>query len=262
MKQRNTIISAIFILLMLSAGSVMGQTPWNYNASGIDYTLGKVGIGTTTPAQKLHLQTINDKTVLQIDGVRLEGNGSAATLKLVDMQFGNLFVNTLRKTGSDFEFLQSVYSASAGSWQEFVYFNYTTLKYEMRHGGDAEWLNGGNVLFNNSGGVLINTSYIPSGYHLAVGGKIIAEEVLVELQTAWPDYVFKTDYKLPSISELNAFIKENSHLPGVPSQKEVSENGISLGEMNGILLKKIEELTLYIIQQDERIKRLENKIEE
>jgi hypothetical protein len=244
---------------MLFAGSVSAQ--WVTNANGIHYNSGNVGIGTSLPTEMLHLYNPEAKAEVLIEGIPGSSyiNPIARTV-FSDISQGNLFVNVLREKSGNFEFIQSAYVAGTSSWEEFVYFNYTTLKYEMRHGGDAEFLNGGNVLFNNSGGVLINTSYIPSGYHLAVGGKIIAEEVLVELQTAWPDYVFKTDYKLPSISELDAFIKENSHLPGVPSQKEVSENGISLGEMNGILLEKIEELTLYIIQQDERIKKLEELI--
>ena len=260
MKQRNTIISAIFILLMLSAGSVMGQF-WSSNANGIHYNSGNVGIGTSLPTEMQHLYNPEAKAEVLIEGMPTEASLSPiARTVFSDLAQGNLFVNVLRKRNGNFEFLQSAYVSATSSWDEFVYFNYTTKKYEMRHGGDAEFKNAGNVLFTNAGGVLINTSYIPSGYHLAVGGKIIAEEVLVELQTAWPDYVFNPDYKLLSISEVNSFIKENNHLPGVPSQTEILEEGIKLGEMNGILLKKIEELTLYIIQQEERIKKLEEQI--
>lgn len=111
-----------------------------------------------------------------------------------------------------------------------------------------------------NGVVSINTTYVPSGYHLAVQGKIIAEEVKVELFGSWPDFVFEPDYNLPSISEMESFIEENGHLQDVPSAQEISENGISLGEMNSVLLKKIEELSLYIIQQDKRIQELENKM--
>jgi hypothetical protein len=89
---------------------------------------------------------------------------------------------------------------------------------------------------------------IPAGYKLAVGGKIIAEEVVLKLQANWPDYVFEKDYKLPSFEELQLFIAQHKHLPGVPSANQVQDNGISVAEMNSILLKKIEELTLYIIE--------------
>jgi hypothetical protein len=100
-----------------------------------------------------------------------------------------------------------------------------------------------------------------SGYRLNVNGKIIAEELKVQLYANWPDYVFAPDYPLMSLGETRAFIAENGHLPGVPSAKQVTqEQGIELGEMNRILLEKVEQLTLYILEQEERIKRLETHI--
>ncbi|PIQ35351.1 MAG: hypothetical protein COW63_00945 [Bacteroidetes bacterium CG18_big_fil_WC_8_21_14_2_50_41_14] len=65
----------------------------------------------------------------------------------------------------------------------------------------------------------------------------------------WGDYVFKPDYNLMPLNELSLFIKKNQHLPNVPSEKEVMVNGYGLAEMNEILLKKVEELTLYILEQ-------------
>lgn len=112
-----------------------------------------------------------------------------------------------------------------------------------------------------AGTIGINTTYVPAGYQLAVNGGIIAEEVLVELNTAWPDYVFKPEYVLPSINELEKYIEKNGHLPGVPSAEQIEDSGINLGEMNQILLKKIEELSLYIIDQNKRIEELEQKME-
>lgn len=102
---------------------------------------------------------------------------------------------------------------------------------------------------------------------LSVNGKIRAKEIKVEA-TGWPDYVFEDGYQSKSLTELEAFIKQYKHLPEVPSAKEVEQNGVALGEMNKILLKKIEELTLLLIeqnkkneQQDELIKKLTSKIE-
>ena len=95
------------------------------------------------------------------------------------------------------------------------------------------------------------------GYKLAVVGKIIAEEVVVKLSTAWPDYVFKPSYNLRPLSEVRAYINQNGHLPEVPTAAQVKEDGVALASMNATLLKKIEELTLYILQQEERIKKLE-----
>ncbi|PXY46484.1 autotransporter outer membrane beta-barrel domain-containing protein [Flavobacterium hydrophilum] len=98
----------------------------------------------------------------------------------------------------------------------------------------------------------INTNIIPTGYTMAVKGKFITEEVKVQTYTNWPDFVFKKEYNLPTLSEVEQHIKENGHLQNIPSASEVSENGILLGEMNAKLLQKIEELTLYIIQQEKR----------
>ncbi|MBI2273967.1 MAG: hypothetical protein HYU70_09240, partial [Bacteroidetes bacterium] len=82
---------------------------------------------------------------------------------------------------------------------------------------------------------------------LSVNGNIRAQKLIVT-QTGWSDYVFNADYKLKSLPEVEAFIKENKHLPEVPSAKEVEEKGISVGDNQALLLKKIEELTLYIIE--------------
>jgi hypothetical protein len=106
------------------------------------------------------------------------------------------------------------------------------------------------------GNVGINTTDT-KGYDLAVGGSIVAESVNVKLQQAWPDYVFKKEFNLMPIASLKEFIEKNHHLPDMPSEAEVKEKGISLGEMNSMLLRKIEELTLHIIEQDYRLKVLE-----
>ncbi len=97
------------------------------------------------------------------------------------------------------------------------------------------------------------------GYELAIGGRAIAEEVTIKLQSSWPDYVFETSYNLPSLKEVEKHIQENGHLENIPSAKEVEKEGVQLGEMNKKLLEKIEELTLYTIQQEKRIEKLESK---
>lgn len=109
-------------------------------------------------------------------------------------------------------------------------------------------------------GVGINTNVIPNGYRFAVNGNIICEEVRVELESAWPDYVFKEDYRLRSIEELEKSIQENGHLPGIPSAKEVENEGLQLGDMQKRMMEKIEELSLYVIQQNKRIIELNNQM--
>lgn len=79
---------------------------------------------------------------------------------------------------------------------------------------------------------------------------------------SWADYVFDENYELMPLSDVKSYIESNHHLPEIPSTQEVKENGLDVGEMNELLLKKIEELTLYVIQQQEEIESLKNKMEE
>ncbi len=92
-------------------------------------------------------------------------------------------------------------------------------------------------------------------YMLCVNGTIRAKEIIVN--TGWSDFVFAKDYRLMSLKELEKYINTNKHLPEIPSAKEVEENGVQLGIISSKLLQKIEELTLYIIEQDKRIEKLE-----
>lgn len=93
---------------------------------------------------------------------------------------------------------------------------------------------------------------------LDVNGVIHAKEVKVDLQN-WPDYVFEKEYKLNSLEEIERHISEKGHLPNIPSAEEVIKNGINLGDINVKLLEKIEELTLYSIEQNKQIKKLQEE---
>lgn len=90
-------------------------------------------------------------------------------------------------------------------------------------------------------------------HKLDVNGTIHAKEVKVDL-SGWADFVFKKGYDLPSLEEVEKHIQQKGHLPGIPSEKEVLENGISLAENQTLLLQKIEELTLYSIEQSKKLK--------
>jgi hypothetical protein len=143
------------------------------------------------------------------------------------------------------------------------------LAYKNRFKGTVT--NEGNLY--SLGHVGIGT-YDTKGYKLAIAGNMIAESVKVQLQGSWADYVFDEGYKLPKLNDIESFVKEHKHLPEIPSAAQVKSEGIDLGQMNEKLLKKIEELTLHLIEQnkiietygkrlavqDEDIKKLKSKL--
>ena len=96
---------------------------------------------------------------------------------------------------------------------------------------------------------------------VSVNGNIHTKEVKVDLN-GWPDFVFEQDYDLPTLRQVEKHIEEKGHLKDIPSAKEVAENGIFLGEMDSRLLQKIEELTLYTIQQEKKIDKQAGEIVE
>ena len=95
---------------------------------------------------------------------------------------------------------------------------------------------------------------------LAVNGTITAKEVVVSTE-GWSDYVFKDDYKLMPLDELERSVRKNGHLPDIPSAEEVEKNGVSVGEMQAKLLQKIEELTLHVIEQGKELRQVKSKNE-
>jgi hypothetical protein len=105
---------------------------------------------------------------------------------------------------------------------------------------------------------------LPTGYKLYVQTGILTEKVRVSVVNSgtWADYVFGDKYALPSLKDVSSYIKANKHLPGVPAAQEVEKNGVDMVEMDAILLKKVEELTLYILEQNKRIESLEKVIEQ
>lgn len=108
----------------------------------------------------------------------------------------------------------------------------------------------GNAYFAKS--IALGTSTMPSGYSFAVNGSAIATSITVR-QYPWSDYVFKKDYRLPSLSEVKAYVDLNHHLPEIPSEKEIATNGLNLGDIDRLLTKKVEELTLYLIDKDKQL---------
>jgi hypothetical protein len=125
----------------------------------------------------------------------------------------------------------------------------------------AQWTTSGTNIHFTTGIVSIGTTKAPAGFKFAVGGSIIAEEVVIKVQSAWPDYVFAPGYQKLTLSELEKFILLHKHLPEIPSATEVEDKGVNIGEMNATLLKKIEELTLYVIELRKETDFLRGEIE-
>lgn len=182
---------------------------------------GNVGIGTSYPSGRMHLFN------------------------------GNFFISSSNNTNNNvsngirFSTDNAPYYASISTYRgEFS--NKIGLRFQTMNGTktpiDA-------VHISPSGQVSIGTTeQAPVGYRLAVDGKAVMEEIKVEISSAWPDYVFESDYDLRSLQETKAYIEKYKHLPEIPSAAEINENGIEVGDMHSRLLKKIEELTLYQIE--------------
>lgn len=123
---------------------------------------------------------------------------------------------------------------------------------EINHLGNNTQIGAHPIVVNYDGAKILQ---------LESNGLLRAREIMVDLDN-WPDYVFEKEYKLLSTDELRSYIDEHQHLPNVPSAREVEEEGVGLGELNKKLLEKVEELTLYMLQQQEEIENLKKEIEE
>jgi len=191
------------------------------------YNNGKVGIGTTNPDQGIAPDL--QRKLLVNGGITLKSGG---------------------KLSYDPSYYVHAYSEYNNSVSEarFLNYGYYGHRWETRAGI-------GMVMLGNNGYVGIGTNNPDA--KLAVNGKIHTKEVKVDL-IGWSDFVFEKDYNLPTLKEVENHIREKGHLKDIPSAKEVEQNGIFLGEMNSKLLQKIEELTLYTIEQDKKIKKLES----
>jgi hypothetical protein len=123
--------------------------------------------------------------------------------------------------------------------------------------GSSDWASSGSNIYNSNAGVVVigtvpTTLFSDANLKLAVNGDIYSQKLVVTL-TGWSDYVFDPGYKLLPLKDLEAFVLKNRHLPGVPSASEVEKGGVDVGANQNALLKKVEELTLYTIEQDKKI---------
>ncbi|TDS20881.1 hypothetical protein DFQ03_0139 [Maribacter caenipelagi] len=168
------------------------------------------------------------------------GDGSVRTLNR-----GILFANNNNNTNRQYYWNPTIYEVNGQepSIPEMLNPNSTT---ESNNSSSTSVWSETNSIASYTGKVGIGTT-TPGNYELAVNGEIRAKEVKVETAN-WPDYVFALDYNLPSIKEVQQHILANGHLMNIPPAVEMETRGLELGEMNRLLLEKIEELTLYIIE--------------
>ena len=196
---------------------------WSGNLSLCSDNDGRVGIGTSSPSAKVQ--------IMDGDDVNLAGGG--------ELVLGSTGSTNIAMDGNE---IQARNSGAASPL--FV----------QAGGGDLLL-----VPFETGqvGIGVTSTGTMPSNdYLLAVDGKIIVEEVRVEVSGSWPDYVFKSDYELTPLNILENQIIENGHLPGIPSAEEVENNGFDLGDMQKKMVEKVEELTLYVIELKKEIEAL------
>jgi hypothetical protein len=172
---------------------------------------------------------------------------------------GNVGVGTADNTISATLLVHKSPSSSFGTavfkgTTHYSHFHFGTNEDTYIRGGK----NGSNVVLSDVEGTgKVGIGVYPSLYKLEVNGTARAKEVIVE--TGWADYVFDKDYQLKSIDDLEAFVKQNKHLPNIPKASEIESNGLKVGETNKAMMEKIEELALYIIQLKKEIDVLKAK---
>lgn len=217
-----------FTLMLFYTASA--QTEWTTSGSNIYNTnAGNVGIGITTPTEKL---TVGGNIKLS--------NG-------IYWDWPNRIIEQ--------------YADPDGESRTIRFRNSMTAGYGNPKGGfDFADHIGNSVMriINNSVGIgTVN----PGSFKLAVEGKIGAREVRVTNTNPWPDYVFLPRYDLLPLKQVETYIQQNGHLPDVPSEKEIHKEGYDLSKMDATLLKKIEELTLHMIELNKKVEQLteENK---
>ncbi|NNF36063.1 MAG: hypothetical protein HKN68_18305 [Saprospiraceae bacterium] len=229
---------------------------------------GNVGIGESNPGNKVRIKgnSTSTQNVLSVSTTYL-GNSNIRAVEgfarpADGYGFGGLFEGGARGVkatawgGSSSNLAIGVEGSSHGTNGDRI------GVFGRASGGSKNWAGyfaEGNMYVTNDlriGAGAINGA---TGYKVAIDGKVIAEEMRVQLSGAWPDYVFEDDYKLMPLTELEKEIEKLGHLPGLPSAREAEEEGIMLGDMNRILLEKIEELTLHVIRLEKEIRVLKSK---
>ena len=196
---------------------------------------------------------INGSLVEVLDGVQIRANGNI----LIGTQYNlsDFFEGSI----DDFRLYRD-YALSSGQVQS-VY----NLDAASNNGGQqvGVWSSEDGGIHYEQGKVRIGTTSAPNGYRLFVEEGILTEKIKISMKdgSQWADFVFDNDYSLPPLSQVNSFIQCNGHLPDVPSAEEMVTDGLDIMKINATLLQKIEELTLYTIEQNDQILQLMQRVE-
>ncbi|WP_443938776.1 hypothetical protein [Pedobacter sp. MW01-1-1] len=216
---------------------------------------GKLGIGTTAPAVSL--------TVQQGDAVGILVGANSGTQSITNhtLKVGRIGVPGLdsisRPTSiamATSDIGSNILSIGGGS----MFMNAATITH-FYAAANSNTASGTIIASITNSGLGIGTTDT-KGYKLAVNGSMIATEMKVKAFGTWPDFVFSPTYKLRSLADVARYINKYQHLPEVPSADEIEKEGLDVGKMNAVLMKKVEELTLYLIQQETRMKEMEERL--
>ena len=218
----------------------------------------------------MHLMSINKPFHLESrnatlsDGVFSLGNPNDRKLTFMASGYPAIFSNAYRTGNNYFRYTNG--SSFAIEFNDDAIRFRTAVYHDPRVTGIDNWRDplllktNGNIVLN--GKVGINRENTTSDYTLAVAGGVITTKVFIQDVEEWPDYVFEDTYRLMPLHELKKFIGDNKHLPDIPSEKEIVGQGYDMQEIQQAMLKKIEELTLYTMQQQEEIDALKKTINE
>lgn len=228
-----------FFLLVVSWQAALPQ--WSTSGSNIYNTnSGNVGIGTSTPATNVEIKFPVASSLSPI--LRLTGGGNAQ----VAIDLATYDPGSNAPPGR-------ILASDDGNYSANIAF------LTKAPGGISNSLQTRMTIMDN-GNVGINTSNT-QGYQFAVNGSAIFTSARVKAYGYWPDFVFSDGYRLPRLDSVAKYIQSNHHLPDLPCADSVQAAGIDLGGTEAALLKKIEELTLYAIEQKKRLDQQQEKIE-
>jgi hypothetical protein len=261
---RTLVATVVFVSFGLLTSSARAQSavwsPQGATTGNIYYNGGNVGIGTPSPSAPLSIAS-------PTAGIRvnswLDVTSSACGLGSIGQNvYLNWSDNTYRWANSHGSLGGSAIQlgvCNASTWNDIVFLRAagTTGNIPTAAGSAAGMFESMRIASN--GNVGISTSN--PQYLLSVNGQIGAKDIIVT-NTGWSDYVFRPGFRLRPLSEVAAYIHAYHHLPDIPSEAEVKEKGVSVADMQSKLLAKIEELTLHMIQADERNNRLEKQNQE